>query len=384
LSGDPAQDYVSDGMTEDVINGLSRFSGLSVIARNSSFTYKGRAVDVRDVGEQLGVRYIVEGSVRRFDERIRIIARLVDTQSGVQRWSDHFDRALGDVFAVQDEITQSIVAIVVAHLSHAEIERASRKPAGSWTAYDLTLQGDRALMLAEQLWDARHVYDARRLYAEAMRIEPDSARICAKLGHTYVRAYADPTSPDLGSRKELEQGLRLARQAVGLGPNLPLARAQLGWAYAWMKQPDEAIAEFERAAALNPSFVDYRFSLILTFAGEPERALRVESDYVRLDPFYGSMLPVIRGIALYLLKRYPEALAALRECRGRAPHVPGQAVLAATLVRLDQLDEAKSVVAELLARLPNLTSARWPLASVFRNPTDAELLFDALGEAGLP
>ena len=319
LSGDPNQDYLSDGITEDVISGLSRFSDLSVIARNSSFSYKGRSVDVREAGRQLGVRYLVEGSVRRFDDRIRITAQLVDAQSGVQRWGERFDRALGDVFSVQDEITRSIVAIVVAHLSNAEIERVSRKPAGSWTAYDLTLRGDRAQTLAEQYWDAKYVYEARRLYAEALRIDPENSKICAKLGHTYVRAYADPTSPDLGSQADLKHGFNFARQAVGLDPNAPLARAQLGWAYAWMRQSDAAIAEFEKAMALNSSFVDYRFPLILTFAGEPERALGVERDYVRLDPFYGSMLPVIRGIALYMLERYPEALgSASRMQRSRA------------------------------------------------------------------
>jgi adenylate cyclase len=384
LSGDAGQDYLVDGITEDVIGGLSRFSDLSVIARNSSFSYKGRAVDVREAGRQLGVRYIVEGSVRRFDDRIRITAQLVEAQSGVQRWGERFDRALGDIFAVQDEITQSIVAIVVAHLGHAEIERVARKPAGSWTAYDLTLQGDRAQGLAEQYWDARYIYEARALFAEALKADPDNARICAKLGHTYVRAYADPASPDVGNRNDLEHGFSLARKAVGLDPNLPLARGQLGWAYAWMKQPDAAIAEFEKATALNANFVDYRFPLVLTFAGEPERALRIERDYVRLDPFYGSMLPVIRGIALYMLGRYPEALAALRECRGRAPHVPGQAVLAATLLRLGQPADAKAVIADVLQRLPDLTLARWPMSSVFRTPGHAEHFFDPLREAGFP
>ncbi|MGE3246102.1 MAG: winged helix-turn-helix domain-containing protein, partial [Beijerinckiaceae bacterium] len=139
LSGDADQEYLSDGITEDVINGLSRFRDLSVIARNSTFGYKGKSFDVREIGQQLGVRYLVEGSVRRFGERIRITAQLIDAQSGVQRWSERFDRALGDIFDVQDEITRSIVAIVVAHLNSAEIERTAAKPAGSWTAYDLTL-----------------------------------------------------------------------------------------------------------------------------------------------------------------------------------------------------------------------------------------------------
>ncbi len=384
LSGDPGQDYLSDGMTEDVINGLSRFNGLSVIARNSSFSYKGRSIDARSVGQELGVRYLVEGSVRRFGDRFRITSRLVDAASGTQRWSEQFDRALGDIFAVQDEITRSIVAIVVMHLEQAEIERSLRKPPASWTAYDLALQGDQALKQAEQFWDARYVYDARNLYAEAFGIDSTNAAICAKLGHTHVRAYADPTSPDMGLRPELERGLEYSKQAVGLAPNLPLARAQLGWTFAWMKQPDEAIAEFEKAAALNPSFVDYRFALILTFAGQPERALLAAQECVRLDPFYGSMLPVIRGIALFVLERYQEALAALRECRGRAPHVPGQAVLAATLMQMGHDAEARMVVAELLKRLPGLSAARWPMSSVFRRHRDAQALFEPLHKAGLP
>ncbi len=144
LSGDAGQDYLGDGMTEDVINGLSRFGGLAVIARNTSFSYRNRSVDLRLVGEELGVGYIVEGSVRRFGERIRITARLVDAASGLQRWAEQFDRGLGDIFSVQDEITRSIVAIVVAHLGNAEIERSMRKPPTSWSAYDLMLQGDQA------------------------------------------------------------------------------------------------------------------------------------------------------------------------------------------------------------------------------------------------
>ncbi len=308
-------------MTEDVINGLSRFGGLAVIARNTAFSYRSRSVDLRLVGEELGVGYIVEGSVRRFGERIRITARLVDAATGVQRWSEQFDRGLGDIFAVQDEITRAIVAIVVAHLGNAEIERSIRKSPSSFSAYDLTLRGDQALMLAEQFWDARHVYVARssmpRRSASILMMRgsaPSSDIPCQGLRRSDLA--------DMGRRDELEHGLELARRAVGIAPNLPLARAQLGWAKAWMKEPDEAIAEFEKAAALNPSFVDYRFALILAFAGEPERALQAAQDCVRLDPFYGSMLPVIRGLALYLLGRYAEALSALRETRGRGAPCP--------------------------------------------------------------
>ena len=224
LSGDPSQDYLSDGITEDIISGLAYFSELSVIARNSSFSYKGRAVDVREVGRQLGAQYIVEGSVRRFGDRIRITAQLVDSVSGVRRWAERFDRSVADIFAIQDEITQAIVRIVVAHVGKAELERVMRKVPGSWTAYELSLRGDHAQRLLEQTWDPQFLYEARSRFDEALKADPDNAKICSKLAHTYVRAYADAGSPDLGS-KELEGGSELSRRAVGLDPNLPLARA---------------------------------------------------------------------------------------------------------------------------------------------------------------
>jgi adenylate cyclase len=345
LRGDPTQEYLSDGITEDIINGLSYFSDLSVIARNSSFSYKSRAVDVREAGQQLGVRYIVEGSVRRMGDRIRITAQLVDAQSGIRQWGERFDRSLGDIFAIQDEITQSIVRIVVAHVGNAEVERVARKNADSWTAYDLMMQGDQVQRRLEQSWDPKYLYEARRLFAEALKIEPQNARICAKLGHTYVRAYADPAAPDLGSAKDLEKGYELALKAVSLDPNLPLARAQLGRAYFWMKQIDACIGEFEKAVSLNPNFTDYRFSATLVFAGEPARALEVLQAHVRVDPFHPPQLHPIQGHAFYMLRRYPEALAAIREGLRRAPHIVfGQIWLGAVLVKLGQHVEAKAAI----------------------------------------
>ncbi len=385
LSGDPSQEYLSDGITEDIINGLSYFSDLSVIARNSSFSYKGRAVDVREAGGQLGVRYIIEGSVRRMGDRIRITAQLVDTQSGIRQWAERFDRALGDVFAIQDEITQSIVRIVVAHVGNAEVERVSRKKPDSWTAYDLMMQGDQAQRVLEQSWDPKYLYEARRLFADALKIDPQNAQICAKLGHTYVRAYADPAAPDLGNRKDLDDGYELALKAVSLDPNLPLARAQLGWAYFWMNQIDASVREFEKAVSLNPNFTDYRFSAILVFAGKSSRALDVLQAHVRLDPFHPPQLHAIQGHALYMLKRYQEALAAIREGSQRAPQIVfGQIWLGAILIKLGQHMEARAAIAGALKQVPGLTIEGWPMFSCYRNADDAAHMIDALREAGFP
>jgi adenylate cyclase len=384
LSGDAAQEYLSDGITEDIINGLSYFSDLSVIARNSSFSYKGRASDVRDVGRQLGVRYLVEGSVRRAGDRIRITAQLVDAQTGVRRWSERFDRALGDVFAVQDEITQSIVRIVVAHLGNAEVQRIARKPPSSWTAYDLMLQGDQRQRELEQSWDVRLLHETRALFAEALRVDPENARICAKLAHTYIRGYTDPALPDCGNLATLQTGYELAVKAVGLEPTLPAARTQLGWAYCWMKEPDAAIREFEKAAALNPNFLDFPFPATLVYAGEPARSLGILQGYFRLDPFYPPQLHAIHGHALYMLERYEEAATALRECIRRGPQVAiGELWLAATLVRLGQQAAARDIAAAVVRRLPHLAQKPWPALSIYRNPRHAEHVVGALRAAGV-
>jgi adenylate cyclase len=385
LSGDVCQEYLSDGITEDVINGLSYFSDLSVIARNSSASYKGRAIDVREVGRQLGIRYIVEGSVHRIGDRIRIAAQLVDAQSGVRRWAERFDRVLGDVFAVYDEIAHSIVRIVVAHVGKAEGERVSRKAPSSWTAHDLIMQGDQVMRAYEQSWTAPPLYEARRLYSEALKIDSDSARVCTKLALTYLRAYAEPSVQDFANPMVLEQGYELAGKAISLDPNLPMARGHLGWALMWMRQLDAAIQEYETAIALNPNFSDIRFANVLQYAGLPARALEIQQAHLRLDPFHPPMLHAFQGHALYMLKRYPEAAAALRECIRRGPHVLlGPVWLAATLVRLEQRSEARVIAAEVVRRSAgNYTIARWPALSLYRNSEDAEDMIEALQQAGL-
>jgi adenylate cyclase len=383
LSGDTSQEYLSDGLTEDIINGLSCFSDLSVIARSSSFSYKGCAIDVREVGQQLGVRYIVEGSVRRMGDRIRITAELVDAQSGVQRWAERFDRELGDIFAIQDEITQSIVRIVVAHLGNAEEERVSRKPPSSWTAYELLMRGDQALRTYEQSWAPNHLYEARRHFAEAHKSDPDNARICAMLGYTYVRAHADPAVPEIGDTNVLKHGYELVSKAVGLDPNLPLARALLGSTLWWMHEPDAAVREYERALALNPNFWNWTFAGVLVYAGAAARALDVAQAHVRLDPFHPPYVHAYQGHALYMLKRYTEAVTPLRESIRRGPQVLlGHVWLAATLIRLGQRTEAREIVAKVLKRAPNMTLARWRAPTLYRNPQDSEHMIEALREAG--
>lgn len=383
LSDDPSQDYLSDGITEDIINGFSAFADLIVIARNSSFSYKGKAIDARAIGEQLGVRYLVEGSVRRFGDRIRVNARLVDAQSGTQRWSERFDRALGDIFQLQDEITQTIVHIVVAHVGRAERERAARKPPSSWTAYDLTLQGDQAMRTYVKSWSAPDLYQARKHFLEALKVDPDNAAVHAKLAGTYIRAYSEPDDPDYGKPNVLKTGYDLVRKAVIIDPNLPLTRAQLGWALSWMCRPDEAIEEFDRAFALNPNFSDIRFPAVLVYAGECQRALEAVAAHVRLDPFHPPFMYAFKGHALYMLQRYAEAVDPLRESLRRAPQVwLAHVWLAATYIRLGRRDEARAIAKDVLDRSPNMAVGKWPALALYKRMADADHMIAALREAG--
>jgi adenylate cyclase len=382
LSGDINQEYLSDGITEDILSGLSYFADLSVIARSSSFSYKGRATDVREIGQQLGVRYVVEGSVRRMGERIRITAQLNDTQTGVGRWSERFDRELGDIFIVQDEITRAIVSTVVAHLGKAESERILRKSPSSWSAYDLLMRGDQAQRAYEQSWAPNHFYEARQYFSQAQRADPGNARICAMLGHTYVSAHTDPAGPELGNLEVLKQGYELVSQAVNLDPNEPLARAMLGWTLLWMGELDASLREYEVAFVLNPSFWDWKFASVLVYAGAASRALEAVHAHVRLDPFHPPYVYAHQGHALYALRRYAEAVTPLRECIRRGPQMlVGHVWLAATLARLGQRTEARALIAEVLKRAPQM-KVRWRAPSLYRSLDDAAHMTDALRDAG--
>jgi adenylate cyclase len=216
LSGDAQQDYFSDGVTEDIITELSRFSELMVIARNSAFQYKGKAVDIRQVGRELGARYVLEGSVRRMGNRIRIAAQLIDAATGAHRWAERYDRQLHDAFAVQDEVARATVAVLAAQVNRAEIERTLLKPPAAWEAYDYYLRGAQAFF---SHWTGRtnaSLYDARRLLEQSLAIDPDYARAYAMLCRTHLYAYTEPFDGDYLNPAALDRALELAETAVHL------------------------------------------------------------------------------------------------------------------------------------------------------------------------
>jgi adenylate cyclase len=385
LSGDPQQDYFSDGIVEDITTELSRFSELVVIARNSAFQYKGKAVDVRQVGRELGARYVLEGSVRPSGDRVRITAQLVDAMTGAHRWAERYDRELVDVFMVQDEVARAIVATLAAHVNRAETERALLKPPAAWEAYEYYLRGAEAFFLHMSRRTKASLYDARRLLEQSLAIDPDYARAAAMLSRVDLHAYMEPFDGDYLSPAALDRALELAEAAVHLDPHLPQAHAQLGDVLLYKRRHNDAIAEFERAFTLNPNFFDYRYARALTYTGEHARAIEVMEANIRLDPFQPLSYSVaVTGLANYMLHRYGETVRLLRECASRLPNLQWPHLwLAAANAQLGQLEDARKEAAEVLRINPGFTIERYKRLAVYKHPKDVEHRIDGLRKAGL-
>ena len=394
VSADPGEQYFSDGITDDIITELSRFSSLIVIARNSSFQYKGRSVDVRRIGQELGVRYVLEGSIRRGGERLRMTAQLIDAVSGANRWAERYDRNLTDVFAVQDEIARTIAVLVAAHVDKAELNRALIKPPASLQAYDCYLRGVSSVdafyaSLYAAYRDIDHLRDARRWFEQAIAIDPRHARAYAALAATYLPTYVYRFKDDEGffnPAATLERMRTLALRAIELDPRLPDGHSNFGNILMFQGQHDASIAACERALALNPNQVPWRFAANLVYAGQHERAIEVARACMRLDPFYPATAPGWLGFAYFMLKRYSEALSPLLESTSRAPGwQAGHLFLAATYARLGEIDRARAVVAEMLRLIPEYTVGDIPQRlNLYKRPEDAEHFLGALRLAGLP
>jgi adenylate cyclase len=275
MSEDPKQDYFSDGITEDLTSDLSKIASLFVIARNSAFTYKGKAVTVEDVSMELGVRYVLEGSVRKADKQVRITAQLIDATTGGHLWSGRYDRPLQDIFALQDEIVQKIVTTLKLQLTLRGQGLLPRSSTNNLEAYDYFLRG-------MQFW---HTYNAqsRQMYEKAIALDPQYADAYAGLGHTYWLEWLVQwgQNPQL-----LEQAFTLAQRAIALDDSQPWGRMLLSQVYMWKKQYEPAIAEAQRAVALDPNYADSYWDLayVLVFAGRPEEAIEVMEKAMRLNP----------------------------------------------------------------------------------------------------
>src|SRR5262245_59058274 len=385
LSSHLEQEYLVDGIVEDIITELSRFSEVFVIARNSSFQYKGKAIDVRQVGRELGVRYVLEGSVRRAGDRIRVSAQLIEAATGAHRWAEHYDRNLEDIFAVQDDVVRTIVTILAAHLRIAETERTRTKPPNSWLAYDYYLQAVDASVSFSSTRNVNNDEEARRLLQRSLAIDPNYARSYARLAHTYVGSWINPAHKDFLSPAALDRAHEFALKAVQLDRKLPQAHVALGWVLAYKHQHDESIAAFEKAATLNPNYVNWRFAMALIFAGASKRAIEVVNTYMRLDPYYVPYASLVLAYAHYMLEEHSQALSPLRDFVVQAPKWwAGRCLLAATYAQMGQLDEARAECVEALRIAPNFSISGFRPLFGLKYPRDENHLLDGLRKAGLP
>jgi adenylate cyclase len=354
MSGDPEQEYFADGMVEEIITGLSRVRSFFVIARNSSFTYKGRAVDVKQVGRELGVRYVLEGSVRRAGNRVRIAGQLVDAMNGVHLWAERFDSALEDVFDLQDRVTSRVVSAIEPTIRSAEIKRAQRKPTGNLQAYDLLL---RALPHCYARAPERNE-EAIRLLRRATELDPTYALafgwLAWCLDMRMVMGWTGAAEP------ELKEAARLARIAVEHGGDDPEALALAAYAIGGPgRDVWGAISLAEKALAHNPNSIIAltMIAFLQVLAGDTETPIAYLDRAARLNPLEGSDLRNnVVSLAHFRAGRYEAAVEFARNALNDSPTlVPALRRLASALGLLGRIDEAREAVQRLLAIAPDLT-----------------------------
>ncbi len=376
MSGDPEQEYFSDGLTEDLITGLSKFRGLFVISRNSVFTYKGLTIKPEQVKKELGVRYMLEGSVRKAGDRVRVTAQLIDTTTGGHLWAERYDRELKDIFALQDEITQQILAALGVKFEQIEQERALRKDTANLNAFDYNLRG----WWYYQRKTKKDNDQARLMFEKAIEIEPKFSNAYAGLGLTYYEQWASQWSQD---PRSLERAFELAKRAIAIDDSLSAAYALLSHVYLWKKQPAQAITAIKKNIALDPNDADGYVDLaeILVWEGRSEEALGLLKKAMRLNPHYPPNYLFILGFAYINMEQYDEAEAALTIGLTRNPnHLNGHLMLASIYSGAGREEEARASVAEALKINPQLT------IEVLRQrlPALPEHGIEAMRKAGLP
>jgi TolB-like protein/tetratricopeptide (TPR) repeat protein len=377
MSGDPEQVHFSDGITEDIITELSRWRLLSVRSRSASFRYRGVAVDMKQVARELNVRYIVEGSVRRMGERIRITAQLIDTETGSHIWGEKFDRDLAGVFSVQDQVVQTIVSTLVGRVQASDIERARRKPPTSLAAYEYILKAN-----ALPWDDPNGAAEATRLIEKAIEIDPGYGFAHALLAfQCFGTWYDDPSDSDVAlqeayvlakrageldanesicfsalanvclRRRSFDQALQYARRAIELNPNNQWNRADMGYTLIYVGQAEAALASFKHAREIDPYFD---------------------------EPWYWRSI----GQAHMVLHRYGEALEVFDRVSVRPYRTI--ALMAGCHARLGDIDRAKASVAECLTMRPGFSIDHYMSKEPFKFPADAANLAESLHMAGLP
>ncbi len=378
LSRDPEQEYFSDGITIDIITDLSKFHDLFVISSTSVLPYKDKAVTVKDVSRELGVRYVLEGSVQKLGERVRINTQLTDGDTGQHLWAERYDEAVADIFDLQEKITRLIARTLAVRLTEIEQKRAFAKPTDDLKAYDFVLRG-RALLRRQ---GRAENFEARKLFKQAVELDPSYASAHAGIGWTFLYAvlYGWTGTP----QKAMDRAHEGALNAVSLdGSNID-AHLLLTHIFITRRQFDLALVEAERVIAINPN--DARGYAVqgnaLVWSSRTEGAILALETALRFDPNMDPTTIWHLGLAYYLRERYPEAVAVLERNVGRRPdHVWDYLILAATYAQMDRAKEATRAV-EMVRRLDPFFQRGNDLF-LFRDPADAERVTEGLLKAGL-
>ena len=384
MSGDPDQEYFADGMVEEIITALSRMSWLFVIARNSSFTYKDRTVDVKQVGQELGVRYVLEGSVRKSSNRVRVTGQLIDAATATHLWADRFEGGLEDIFDLQDRVTMSVVGAIAPKLQQAEIERAKRKPTGSLDAYDYFLRG----MASFYQWTKQDNSEALRHFYKAIELDPDFASAFGMASFCYVLRKVNGWMAD--HIQETAEGSRLAQRAADLGRDDAVALGSAGQTFAYLAHDlDFAVALIDRALLLNPNLVaTWLFSgWVRDWLGEPEVALDHLKHALRLSPLDPLIFRVQGAIALahFLAGRYDKSSSwAEKALQNNSRFLPAMLFAAASNALAGRLAEAKKAMSRASEIDPTMQVCIIKDWTPLRRAGDLARFEDGLRKAGLP
>jgi adenylate cyclase len=381
FSGDPEQEFFADGITEDIISMLAGWRAFPVIARASTFNYKGKTVDVKKVGEELGVRYVLEGSVRKSGRRVRVTAQLIQADTNHHIMAERYDRDLTDLFELQDEITHAIAGAIEPEILKFERERIAERPQLNEDAYDLYQRG---------VW---HHYqhtkqdnlEAQALFRRALAIDPQYPQATAALALAVLNAAYLAWAED--AKSNFAEAYELAQRTVALDARYPLARFVLGLVCIWTGRADRAMAEYQEAINLNPSYAAALIMLgaVYTYRGEPERALSLIEKGLRLsptDPRLSLWLPLLAG-AQYQLRHYTEAVEVGRRSWTLNRNWPGGLTyVAAGLAQLERIEEAQAALADLREIDANLSFIRTTLRTQYTHQASLEHLLDGLRKAG--
>jgi adenylate cyclase len=383
MSGDPKQEFLSDGITENIITGLSKVPRLFVIARNSTFTYKGKPVEVKKVSEELGVQYVLEGSVQRSGDRVRVTAQLIDALKGHHVWAERYDRDLTDLFALQDEITVKILNAIRVKLTERGLSSGAVPYPGGKQDLDCLLK----YVEAQGHIQRANIEDnniGRRIAEEAMATCPEPQKPYAQMAIIHMMDYflGATKSP----RESIEKAIELAQKSLAVDDSRAEDHARLSLLYSVRKEWDKAIAEGERGIALNPSGADVHqwYAAALTFMGRPEEAIFLFEKAIRLNPFGPSRYFMGYGHALRYVGRFQEAVSAYKKAIKREPNnFPAHLLLAATYSMMGLEKEARSEAEEVRRLNSKFSVDYFAKTSPYKDQTETDKIIDALRKAGL-